>query len=98
MSAGMPSPGLSRLQTAIWIMGTVLVGGAALLSLVLLWLTVGQEDHRPPSDHLQNRITRPAPEEWRVPEKSLPNGQPNEEQAPLYPPALPGFPSPRVKF
>lgn len=45
MSAGMPSPGLSRLQTAIWIMGTVLVGGGALLSLVLRWLATGQEYH-----------------------------------------------------
>ena len=95
MSAGMPSPGLSKLQTVIWAVGTILVGAGTLLSLVLLWLTVGQGDHRPPSAHPQNMQTRPAPEEWRMPEKSLPKGQPNGEQEAsedLPPWVIPGYP------
>lgn len=96
MSAGMPSPGLSRLQTVIWAVVTILVGVVALLPPVLLWLTVGQGDHRPHSGHLQNMQTRPAPEEWRMPEKSLPKGQPREDDSPLnedIPPwVVPGYP------
>ena len=81
MSAGMPSPGLSRLQTIIWAVVTILVGVVALLSLVLLWSSIGQEDYR--HRLTQNRQTMPVPEGWRTPGQYQRSEQPRKKDTPL---------------
>lgn len=95
MSAGMIPPGISLISRIIWAMGTLIVG--LLFVPLLLWLAADPGDHRHPSGQEQKRQTNTAPEEWRGPEKSLPNEEPTEEQVPLYPPSLP-FLLPHVKF